>query len=201
MNQGAGWMRLSRAAMIRNENSRHTLIELAIHKLDLLGSDHADRWAEGLQFGFSFAMNDGDSVARQRGWAGYYPAAVVKDWNGGQKSPSKAGVARLADQGRPLRSAPTGGGGGGAPFFGLFDLICLLALIAAALAVAFSRWRRGGMDALLELVPEALRDRMGRTGRAQTGPSSTPTQALASADFAAYTAPVVSVQPVVGSTA
>merc|ERR1740139_1098198 len=94
-NNGDAQRHLSNVAIIRNENNKHTIIEAAISKMDLLGTsdEHLSYWAENLRFGFSMAVNDGDEVAEQQGWGGFYPNGLVQTWNNGQKEPAKAGVA------------------------------------------------------------------------------------------------------------
>jgi hypothetical protein len=130
--------RLSRTqtAVLRNPNNRRTYIEVAIAMRDLLpasaltavhrgesaGAVQSAAWAEGLRFGFAFALNDGDDADASEGWLGYYPRAIKVGarggaagetpghWNGGQREPSKCGVVRLGGAYRP--SARRGGGGG-----------------------------------------------------------------------------------------
>jgi hypothetical protein len=186
LNQGGGWMRLSRAAMIRNENSKRTTIELALSKWDLLPQGEAeDRWAERLRFGFAMAMNDGDDVARQRGWGGYYPSALVKDWNDGQKSPSKSGVLQLAGAGTPPAGAR---GSGGTSFFGTFDLLVFIAALLGGAYLLLQKCRKGDFPSL-SLPSVSL-------PRARTDPSTSTARGggLAAADgFASttsYTAPL-----------
>ena len=99
MHNGAGWFRLAKAAILRNENSRRTTFELVllphpphlplgasapIHRVrrclcpspprlqamarsDLIGTteEFAKRWKEGLRFGFSMLVNDGDDAVEQ----------------------------------------------------------------------------------------------------------------------------------------
>eukprot|EP00966_Prymnesium_polylepis_P109426 2532846-Prymnesium_polylepis.2 len=59
---GEGWARTSKFAVLRNDNNNHTVFEAAISKLDLIGSSAGrhEQWKQGLQFGFSMAVNDGD---------------------------------------------------------------------------------------------------------------------------------------------
>ena len=74
-----------------------TTFEVAFAVGDLMGDteEHKRRWGQGLSFGFSFLVNDGDETTSQQGWAGYYPHAIVQGWNGGQKQPWKTGVLEL----------------------------------------------------------------------------------------------------------
>jgi len=112
-----GWVRYTKVAVLRNENTKLTTFEAAFSKYDLMGarSEHLDHWQEGLKFGFSFVVNDGDESAAQLGWGGYYPHAIVTPSAPGTKHPSKTGLVEFAGPDR----APGGGGGGGWfwPFF------------------------------------------------------------------------------------
>jgi len=145
--QEGGFFRRAQLAVLRNPMARTTTYEAAFNKTDLLGSDpaHVRRWAEGLQFGFSFVINDGDDEAKQNGWAGYYPHAIVRGWNDGQKEPQKAGTVRLvsADAAPPRKK----GGGAGSFFLGVF-----LTLLFLFLGRAFIVWREGGLSAVKRLV-------------------------------------------------
>jgi len=115
---GGYWVRHTKVGVLRNENNKRTTFELAVAKADLIGTskEHTDKWGEGLTFGFSFLVNDGDDTSEQQGWAGYYPHALVEGWNNGDKQPWKAG--RLVLGGAD--AAGGGGGGGGSTWFGIF---------------------------------------------------------------------------------
>ena len=92
-----GWSKLTAAAARRDERHKKTYYEAAFSKIDLLGRNFAnlDRWRVGLRLGFAFLVNDGDESSQQEGWGGYYPYALVRDWNRGEKRPDKAGVLQL----------------------------------------------------------------------------------------------------------
>ena len=143
--QDGGFFRRTKLAVLRNPTARTTTYEAAFHKTDLLGGDEARlrRWGQGLHFGFAFAINDGDDVAKQNGWAGYYPHAIVRGWNGGQKEPQKAGTVRLAGGDPPMGACGAGGGGGGGFWLGVF-----LTFLVLVLGGLFASWREGGLDSV-----------------------------------------------------
>lgn len=127
-----------------------------------------------LQFGFSFIVNDGDETTEQQGWAGYYPGAIVFNWNGGRKSPGKVGVAQLA--GADSYTPPAGvvvlpdssGGCGGSWWWGLFWGIVL------TIGVMYARskgWFTLAQNKLSELTKGAVPSRTA-TGRLNQRPMS-----------------------------
>jgi len=146
--QEEGFFRRAKLAVLRNPAANTTTYEVAFHKTDLMGADasHLSQWAEGLRFGFSFAINDGDDEAKQNGWGGYYPHAIVMGWNDGQKQPWNAGTVRLVGADPP----PSGGGGGGGA--GMFWLGVFLTVLTCTLGHAALVWREGGVSAVLTLV-------------------------------------------------
>ena len=94
-----GFFRRTQAAVLRNPLTSTTTFEVAFEIGDLIGDgEHArEQWREGLRFGFSMLLNDGDEAAAQRGWAGYYPHAIVLG-NWPQKEPQELGtVSRIAN--------------------------------------------------------------------------------------------------------
>ena len=123
----SGFARMTRAAVLRNPISKVTTFEVAFAIADLFAeASHVDHWGEGLQFGFSFLVNDGDESTAQQGWAGYYPHSIVEGWNGGQKQPWKVGVLEL----RGADTSSMCGSCTGWTFFGTFILAPMLAAAA-----------------------------------------------------------------------
>ena len=127
----AGRLSRTQVAILRNPNNRRTGIEVAVAMRDLLptqalseryssdqaGAMQSDMWTEGLQIGFSFALNDGDDSLASEGWLGYYPHAIKTgrssrvmpimanvpgetwgEWHDGQREPSKSGVLQLGGE-------------------------------------------------------------------------------------------------------
>jgi len=187
-NNGDAQRHLSNVAIIRNENNKHTIIEAAISKMDLLGTsdEHLSYWAENLRFGFSMAVNDGDEVAEQQGWGGFYPNGLVQTWNNGQKEPAKAGVVHLAGR----SSAKSNSSGSSSTSSGGVWLGVSITLLGVALFWVYGKYRKGGMPAVKEgvtgLAPSALQQHLPSTGSRVRAPPP-----LASADVIAgsYNAP------------
>jgi len=174
--QDGGFVEKTQIAVLRNPVTRVTTYEVAFALEDLLGSRVEDvydsHWREGLRFGFSFLVNDGDDKAKQQGWAGYYPHALTMGWNHGNKEPWKVGVVQLA---RYAEAPASGGGGCGGLFF-----LGLLLGVGAVIAFLFRRQ-----------IIEFVQKRLGRTTS-----TSAPATPLAAADYmSSGSAPALTVHP------
>ena len=154
-------MQKTRAAVLRNPISKVTTFEVAFAVGDLMGDteEHKRRWGQGLSFGFSFLVNDGDETTSQQGWAGYYPHAIVQGWNGGQKQPWKTGVLELLGEDTPTDC----GSCTGWLFFGTFLLAPMLAGAAFGGRHLYLKRVGGGGGAARTAGPLARADHMGGT--------------------------------------
>ena len=150
-----GWSKLTAAAVRRDERNKKTYYEAAFSKIDLLGRNFAnlDRWRVGLRLGFAFLINDGDQSSQQEGWGGYYPYALVRDWNRGEKRPDKAGVLQLDGtlEEQQQRAGVLGGGMGGGWLPFLAGALCT-AVIAVAVPTALPAVAHGLTRGARQLV-------------------------------------------------
>ena len=167
--QDGGFYRRAKVAILRNPMTRTTTYETAFHKSDLFGNNEAfaRRWKEGLTFGFSFVINDGDDAAEQNGWGGYYPYAIVKAWYGshqGQKQPQKAGTVVLASADAPVMGGAGGDDGDAGKSFGFF---LLGVVITVLVATGYSYVRANGVGAVGAAFAGA------RPARSRTSPMAT----------------------------
>ena len=172
--QQGGFARKTRAAVLRNPMTKVTTFEVGFAVVDLLGDDEErkSKWAQGLQFGFSFLVNDGDTSTDQQGWAGYYPHSIVFGWNEGQKQPSKVGVLQLDGYDSDGCGSCTGW-----IFFGTFILAPLFTAAAFFGRYAWRRYKGTGGGGGFGFT---------RGGRSQTNP-------LASADTMANITPALTI--------
>ena len=173
-----GWSKLTAAAARRDERHKKTYYEAAFSKIDLLGRNFAnlDRWRVGLRLGFAFLVNDGDESSQQEGWGGYYPYALVRDWNRGEKRPDKAGVLQLdgtlEEQQRRSGGLVSGGGSGWVSF--LAGALCT-AVVAVAVPSALPAAAHGLTRGARQLVGAGSQQahanyaRMGDEGAGQGG--------------------------------
>ena len=179
-NNAGGFKKDSHIAVSRNKLSKKTTYEVAISLRDLIGpsavdSPHKAEWKEGLVFGFSMLVNDGDDRAWQQGWGGYYPHAIVMGWNGGEKEAAKAGTVRLAGSAAltPHPGCPTallfepdqhalgtggGGDGGAGMFFGGFFLAVglVVALVVARHGYSQGWFLRWGVGKRVVTTPSGM---------------------------------------------
>lgn len=171
-NGGAdSWMQLTDVAVLRNHNSRRTTFEIAFDIRDLLGSnsDSLSRWKEGLRFGMSWLVNDGDDQAAQQGWAGFYPHGLVLNWNGGQKSPSKVGLVELieppvarggfhaATHGQRTGVTSSGGGVSSGGAAGLFFLgMAVGPLLIVIVVYSYRAYQKGSCPSSCPTFPSSL---------------------------------------------
>ena len=168
LSQHGGFARKTHAAVLRNEITRVTAFEVAFAIEDLVGNDLAGvpnestptwpRWKEGLEFGFSFLINDGDNSTDQQGWAGYYPHSIVYGFNGGQKEPAKVGVLQLAgiDTDAAGRSASAGDASGGSFSGGMFVFGLFVGCALPPLWLTFGRSLSFRAPELLQSALQAL---------------------------------------------
>ena len=179
LSQSGGFSRRTRSAVLRNPISKVTTFEVAYALDDLFAGtggvqpngalDHfaLGHWREGLRFGFSFLVNDGDESTSQQGWAGYYPHSLVEGWNGGQKQPWKVGVLQL----RGADTTETCGSCTGWIFFGTFILAPMLA--AAAFGGRYVYRKRAGGPPARTANPLAGADQMSSTPALTVVPTPT----------------------------
>jgi hypothetical protein len=184
LSNSGGFKKDSHIAVSRNKLSKKTTYEVAISLKDLIGVSMIESrkkdWTEGLVFGFSMLVNDGDDKAAQQGWGGYYPHSIVMGWNGGQKQPAKLGTVKLAGAVAPSTppSAPgSNSDGGPGLFFGGFFLAVGLGV---ALGVAHHGYTQGwfqryGIGKRVVTMPSGMGASLASSDHCQSvGPLSVP---------------------------
>ena len=179
---GGEWIGLCGGAALRDNERKITTYELLFSKYDLLGTSRdaaliASQWNAGLVFGFSFLVNDGDGgSSQQRGWAGYYPHAIVYG-----KDVNKVGTV-LLDSGERTPHANDDAGGVDGFSFAIGMAVFAGALVCACGVFLFVRRPVGG-QLCIGHATEMFKSRRDRPQGANS------VQLAGSGDGATYVAP------------